>query len=197
MAPFRRSRGGAIAVLIVLALAAAVLAARGPTVGLWAGEPALAAPVQADPPSASLGRPAYAPPVEAPIVDPFRPPATPYGPGNRGIEFATAPGTAVRAAGAGTVSFAGSVAGSLHVTVAHPDGIRTSYSFLADITVRRGEAVDQGTVVGHTGSRFHVGARRGDIYIDPASLWGRQGWPRVALVPLDGGGTTAGRPGGQ
>lgn len=29
---------------------------------------------------------AYSPPVDAPIVDPFRPPATAYGPGNRGID---------------------------------------------------------------------------------------------------------------
>lgn len=174
MAPLRWSPRGAIVLAVLL-------------VALLAG------PARAGPPPTPTGDPAYIPPVEAPIVDPFRPPPTPYGPGNRGIEYATVPGTPVRAAGAGEVSFAGSVAGSLYVTISHPDGIRTSYSFLADVTVRRGEAVDQGTVVGHTGSRFHVGARRGDIYIDPASLWGRRGPPRVALVPLDGGGTTAGQ----
>ena len=45
--------------------------------------------------------PAYLPPVEAPVADPFRPPTTPYGPGNRGLEYATAPGTPVRAAADG------------------------------------------------------------------------------------------------
>jgi len=185
----------ALAVLVLGALAA-TLAAGAATVAPGAGEPALAAAPQSDRP-AGPGEPAYLPPVDAPVADPFRPPANPYGPGNRGIEYVTMPGTAVRAAGAGVVSFAGPVAGSLHVTVAHPDGIRTSYSFLADVTVRRGQSVDQGTVVGHTGSRFHVGARRGDTYIDPASLWGRRGPPRVALVPLDGGGTTAGAPSGR
>ena len=45
----------------------------------------------ADPP------PAYVPPVDAPVVDPFRPPAGPYGAGNRGLEYGTRPGTEVRA----------------------------------------------------------------------------------------------------
>src|SRR5690606_16673870 len=35
----------------------------------------------------------YDPPVDAPITDPFRPPPQPWLPGNRGIEYATAPGT--------------------------------------------------------------------------------------------------------
>lgn len=129
----------------------------------------------------------YQPPVDAPVTDPFRPPTTPYGPGNRGIEYATRPGTPVRAAAAGIVTFAGAVAGGLHVTVSHADGIRTTYSFLARILVRRGQRVAGGQVVGRAGARLHVGARRGTTYLDPASLWGLSGRPRVVLVPLDGG----------
>lgn len=143
-------------------------------------------------------RVAYAPPVVAPVSDPFRPPSQPWLPGNRGIEYATAPGTPVGAAGRGRVSFAGPVAGALHVTVVHPDGIRTSYSFLATVTVRAGADVVRGQVVGTTAGRLHVGARRGDTYIDPASLWAATGPPWVRLAPLDGGGgarPTAG-PGG-
>ena len=127
----------------------------------------------------------YAPPVAAPVIDPFRPPPQPWLPGNRGIEYATTPGTSVRAAGRGRVSFAGPVAGALHVTVAHPDGIRTSYSFLATVTVRAGADVVRGQVVGTAGGRLHVGARRGDTYIDPASLWAAAGPPWVRLAPLD------------
>ena len=130
----------------------------------------------------------YRPPVDAPIVDPFRPPPQPWRPGNRGVEYATAPGTPVRAAGRGTVTFAGAVAGSLHVTITHPDGVRTSYSYLASIVVRVGRPVAAGTVLGTSGARLHVGARRGDTYVDPESLW-RRGPPRVVLVPVDGGGT--------
>ena len=134
----------------------------------------------------------YDPPVDAPVTDPFRPPPQPWLAGNRGLEYATAPGTPVRAAGRGVVTFAGPVAGSLHVTVTHPDGVRTSYSFLASIRVRAGAAVSGGIVVGTAGSRLHVGARRGGAYIDPASLWGDDGPPWVRLVPL-GGATAAGR----
>lgn len=134
----------------------------------------------------------YSPPVDAPVTDPFRPPPQPWLPGNRGIEYATAPGTPVGAAGRGAISFSGPVAGSLHVTITHPDGIRTSYSYLASIGVTTGQAVERGEIIGSTGSRLHVGARRGEAYIDPASLWGPRGPPWVRLVPLDGGPVSAG-----
>jgi murein DD-endopeptidase MepM/ murein hydrolase activator NlpD len=120
------------------------------------------------------------------VVDPFRPPPSPYAPGNRGIEYRTVPGSPVRAAADGRVSFAGPMAGSLYVTVAHADGIRTSYSYLDRVLVVRGARVTRGQPVGVAGARLHVGARRGDTYLDPASLWSR-GPPRVRLVPLDGG----------
>src|SRR3954447_23500507 len=68
----------------------------------------------------------YQPPVAGRVVDPFRPPATPFGPGNRGIDFATRPGDAVRAAGPGTVIFAGQVGGVLDVVLLHGDNLRTS-----------------------------------------------------------------------
>lgn len=131
----------------------------------------------------------HSPPVDAPITDRFRPPPQPWLPGNRGIEYATEPGTPVRATGRGIVAFAGPVAGALHVTVAHPDGVRTSYSFLVAVHVRVGQAVDGRTVVGTAGARLHVGARRGTTYIDPESLWGPTGPPWVRLVPADGGGS--------
>src|SRR4051812_40275043 len=74
---------------------------------------------------------AYLPPVDRPVVDPFRPPPTPYAAGNRGVDYATEPGEPVRAAAEGEVTFAGRVGLGLHVVVLHPDGVRTSYSFLA------------------------------------------------------------------
>ena len=141
-------------------------------------------------PVGSAERVTYAPPTDAPVIDPFRLPAGPYAAGNRGIEYRTEPGSPVRAAGAGVVTFAGPVAGSRFVTVLHRDGIRTSYSYLARIEVTQGETVALGQPVGVAGPRLHVGARRGDTYIDPASLWSR-GPPRVVLVPLDGAGAAA------
>src|SRR3954447_17287967 len=67
-------------------------------------------------------------PVDGAVVQPFDAPSSPYAPGHRGVDFAAAPGTPVRAANDGVVSFAGSVAGTLHVTIAHDGGLRTSYS---------------------------------------------------------------------
>lgn len=125
----------------------------------------------------------YQPPVDAPVVDAFRAPPAPWAAGNRGIEYATDPGTRVGAAADGTVVFAGLVGGSLHVVVRHADGVRTSYSFLRTALVHRGDGVVRGEPVGTTGNRFHFGARIGDAYIDPALLFSGAGPPRVRLVP--------------
>lgn len=125
---------------------------------------------------------AYQPPVDSPISDPFRPPAGPYGPGNRGIEYATSPGTPVRAIGAGAVIFAGQVGGQLFVTVQHPDGLRSSYSWLASVGDTVGQIVRTGDIVGTSGERFHLGVRLPDgTYIDPGSLFGPQ-VPRHAVL---------------
>src|SRR5947207_7613917 len=93
---------------------------------------------------------AYRPPVDAPAADPFRPPAQHWGAGNRGLEYATRPGQEVKAAADGEVVFAGQVGGTLHVVVLHPDGLRTSYSFLGSVRVHRGDKVHQGDAVGTT-----------------------------------------------
>ncbi|CAN5802543.1 hypothetical protein BH10ACT1_BH10ACT1_31850 [soil metagenome] len=139
--------------------------------------------------SGAPGPRTYRPPVVAPVVDPFRPPPQPWLPGNRGIEYATVAGSLVRAIGPGRVTFAGPVAGALFVTVTHPDGLRSSYSFLAAVRVAEGRVVAAGEVVAVAGPRLHLGVRRGDAYLDPASLWGRTvGGGQVVLVPLDGGG---------
>ncbi|MEO7571442.1 MAG: peptidoglycan DD-metalloendopeptidase family protein [Acidimicrobiales bacterium] len=136
------------------------------------------------PAAAAPDPPTHVPPVDAPVQDPFRPPVTRFGPGNRGLEYATAPGTEVRATGDGRVTFAGSVAGALHVTVVHDDGVRTTYSFLARVDVLVGQPVRQGAVVGVTLDDLHLGARRGDGYFDPATLFDPSP-PQVHLVPFD------------
>lgn len=145
--------------------------------------PLLTEPVVAGGPGAPTD---YQPPVDAPVVDPFRPPAHIGGAGNRGLEYATAPGSPVHAAKRGQVTFAGSVAGSLHVTVAHTDGLRTSYSYLLELAVEKGEFVSQGQILGTSGATLHFGARDGSTYIDPEGLFDpRPG--RVRLVPLISG----------
>ncbi len=125
---------------------------------------------------------AYRPPVAGRIVDPFRPPLHPGAPGNRGVDYETTPGDSVGAAADGQVVFAGPVGGSLHVVVLHPDGVRTSYSFLQSIAVHRGDRVVQGQVVATSAGRLHFGARVGDTYVDPTHLFAA-GPPEVHLVP--------------
>lgn len=155
-----------------------VLAASVAVLALAAGIP-MVAPAPAS--AASPGTVTYQPPVDAPVVDPFRPPSTPYGSGNRGIDYATTPGTPVRAAAPGQVVFAGTVGVSRHVVILHPDGLRTSYSFLRSTAVRRDQRVTAGTVIGTAGAALHFGVRAGDAYLDPMALFGSP--PRVHLVP--------------
>lgn len=119
-------------------------------------------------------------PVPGPVDRPFDPPASRFGAGHLGVDLTAPPGTAVQAAGPGVVSFAGTVAGARHVVIAHAGNLRTSYSFLASIAVRRGETVRAGQVVGTTGGRgeghdggvLHFGLRSGDTYLDPMTLFG-------------------------
>jgi hypothetical protein len=123
----------------------------------------------------------YRAPVPGPVTDPFRPPSSRYGAGNRGIDYRTQTGEHVRAAAAGEVVFAGAVGNSLHVVVLHADGIRTSYSFLRTVSVARGNRVAQGTPIGTANGSLHFGARAGDAYIDPAVLLA--GGLAVHLIP--------------
>lgn len=128
-------------------------------------------------------------PVEAPVVDPYRPPACTWCPGNRGLEYATRTGTTVRAPMAGRVSFAGVVAGTRYVVVEQRiDGqrVRVTLGGLAGSALGTGDAVGLGQVVGTSSTTFHLGLRVDDIYLDPTPwlaaaprLWAR-------LVPLDG-----------
>jgi murein DD-endopeptidase MepM/ murein hydrolase activator NlpD len=135
---------------------------------------------------AAAQSPRFVAPVVAPISDPYRPPTSPYGPGNRGIEYETEPGTDVRASGAGVVAFAGIIAYERYVSIDHQGGIRTTYAYLATIAVVAGQRVAQGDVIGTAGARLHFGARRFGVYIDPASLFETITARHVRLVPIAG-----------
>jgi murein DD-endopeptidase MepM/ murein hydrolase activator NlpD len=125
----------------------------------------------------------YSWPVVGRILNGFHLSGSPYGKGHRGIDIEATIGTDVRAAAPGVVAFAGSVAGSLWVSIDHLDGVRTSYGYLSSIAVTKGDLVARGEVIaasgaGHPGSpvpHLHFGARFGGVYIDPMLL----------LVPLD------------
>ena len=130
-------------------------------------------------------------PVSGAVVRRFEQPDGPYGRGHRGVDLAAAPGEVVRAALAGTVRFAGAVAGETWVTVDHGDGLETTYGGVAP-EVSAGARVATGQRLGRVRAGRRVldwGARAGGDYLDPLGLLG--GW-RVRLVApterrVDGG----------
>jgi murein DD-endopeptidase MepM/ murein hydrolase activator NlpD len=151
--------------------------------------------------AALLGRPAIAAaagtwmwPVDGPVIREFEPPDSPYGSGHRGIDIAAAIGTPVRAAAPGTVSFAGSVAGSLFVTVDHGGGLASTYSFLQGTSVSKGEAVRQGQTIASSGpghpdvtpTHLHFGVKLDGAYVDPLDyLQPANAADYIHLAPID------------
>ncbi|MCU1450202.1 MAG: hypothetical protein JWP02_2372 [Acidimicrobiales bacterium] len=132
----------------------------------------------------------YRAPVPGPVVDPFRPPPGPYAAGNRGVDYRTRPGASVVAAAAGTVVFAGPVAGRLVVVVLHGDGLRTSYTGLASLTAHRGQQVAAGQQLGTAADRLQFGVRAGAAYLDPGVLLHASGAVHAHLVRDDASGGT-------
>lgn len=112
--------------------------------------------------------------------------------GHWGVDWSVPADTPVRAAGPGTVSFTGVVAANQTVTVDHGGGLRTSYSYLADVLVKRGQRVEGSTTLGTSGvahgfEGLHFSVRIGGTYVDPLSIIGcRLSNPSKALrlVPL-------------
>jgi murein DD-endopeptidase MepM/ murein hydrolase activator NlpD len=142
--------------------------------------PAVPAPV----PTAVWG----APLPELTVTRPFEAPASTYGPGHRGVDLGSAPGSVVLAAGDGVVAFAGMVAGRPVVSIDHPGGLRTTYEPV-DPTVGAGQAVARGSplgtlIAGHdrcpAEACLHWGVRRGETYLDPLLLLRP---PRIRLLP--------------
>ncbi|MFF2524667.1 M23 family metallopeptidase [Streptomyces liangshanensis] len=140
-----------------------------------------AAPVPATPATS----PAVWPVTPASVVRAWDPPASPYGPGHRGIDLAAPPGTPVRAAAAGRVLYAGRVAGRgvLSITLKSPPPkpgaapLRITYEPV-DALVTRGTEVEAGELVArrslsasHCATEcLHWGLRSGDTYLNPVSL---------------------------
>lgn len=126
---------------------------------------------------------AYTPPLDAAVLDGFRMDHGPYGPGNRGLEYASPVGAVVRTIGTGVVVFAGPVVGRLAITVLHPDGRRSSLTGLSGVSVAVGDLVVRGQTIATAGAHLHLGVREGERYIDPSLLFGPER-RRAVLVPL-------------
>lgn len=118
--------------------------------------------------------PDVAAPVPGPVVEGFAPIGD-YA-GHWGADFAAQPGSEVGAVADGVVSFAGSVAGRLSVSVDHGRGMVTTVSYLAAIAVSRGERVHQGETLGTSGrahdtESVHLSLRVAGEYTDPMVLF--------------------------
>src|SRR5919198_5258612 len=92
-------------------------------------------------------------PVSGPVLRPFSVGSNPYAAGqHRGIDIGAASGTPVVAPATGQVSFAGTVPrGGKTVTIQTPDGYSATLLHLGSYSVRRGEPVSEGSVVGTVG----------------------------------------------
>jgi murein DD-endopeptidase MepM/ murein hydrolase activator NlpD len=125
----------------------------------------------------------------------FDAPSPNWNRGHRGVDLAGVTGQPVYAAGAGTVVFAGELAGRMLVSIAHPGGLRTTYEPVRP-SVRVGQLVDAWAVVGeleagHDGCAaaacLHWGAMWGPAsradYVDPLGLLAST---PVRLKPLGG-----------
>jgi murein DD-endopeptidase MepM/ murein hydrolase activator NlpD len=97
-----------------------------------------------------------------------------------GVDYAAAPGTPIRSVGDGVVVNAGwNNAGYGNVVeVRHRNGSHTTlYAHMSRIAVRKGQAINQGTVVGHVGStgwstgpHLHFEFRVNGVHQDPLRL---------------------------
>lgn len=132
-----------------------------------------------EPPRAREGA-AHSVPLYGNLLRPYDADENPYSPGHRGVDVEAGAGSEVRSSADGIVSFSGSVAGNLSVSVDHGQGLLTTYSYLSGSAVAVGQAVQRGTVLGwvgqgHPGSglgpHVHLSARQDGVYFDPLSLY--------------------------
>ncbi|MGO1354801.1 MAG: murein hydrolase activator EnvC family protein [Brachybacterium tyrofermentans] len=156
----------------------------------------LAGPARAEPSS----RWQWPTPAPHEVAAPFEAPPHRYGPGHRGIDIrVSGEGAEIRAVEAGTVRFSGKVAGRGVVSVMHADGLISTYEPVAG-SVEEAQAVGAGDVLGTVADGeashcpaevcLHLGARRGQDYLDPLLLLGGRG-PSV-LLPWAGAATPNG-----
>jgi len=154
LSPFTRILALLLASLLVTALAMTPSAAAG-TAWVWPLDP----------------QPA--------VVNGFDPPDERWGSGHRGVDLAGYAGQSVRAAGDGTVSFAGMLGGRGVITVSHGT-LRTTYLPVEAVVVV-GQHVDAGDLIGTLGVVgghclphvcLHWGLLRGSTYLNPLTLVG-------------------------
>ena len=122
------------------------------------------------------------------VVKGFELPAKPWLPGHRGVDLSGSPGQPVLAATAGTIAYAGPLAGRGVITVSTGPRRTTYEPVVPAVTV--GATVTPGTVIGHlsaAGSHcppatcLHWGLIQGKQYLNPLTLVPNR---PVRLLPL-------------
>ncbi|ABD53982.1 M23 family metallopeptidase [Jannaschia sp. CCS1] len=98
-----------------------------------------------------------------------------YGSGNEGIDIGASAGTPVQAAADGTVAAITQDTDQVPILVIrHADGLLTVYANIQNITVSRGDRINQGQTVAQVGagdpSFLHFEVRRGFEAVDPADF---------------------------
>lgn len=121
------------------------------------------------------------------VATAYRAPAHEYGAGHRGVDLATATGSAVRSPAQGTVAFRGTVVDRPLLTIEHAGGIVSTFEPL-ESTLSPGDAVSAGDEIGRvaTGGHaipgtMHLGVRVDGHYINPLLLFGEI--RRAVLLP--------------
>jgi murein DD-endopeptidase MepM/ murein hydrolase activator NlpD len=131
--------------------------------------------------------PALRLPVRGVVVRGFEEPAGPYGPGHRGVDVRAPVGTTVAAPAAGTVTFAGRVAGPAWVSLLVAPGVVVTVGPLRRTAVAAGERVAALAPVGRLaaghGGAVHLGLRVDGGYVDPLPWLVDRPRPRLAPLP--------------
>ncbi|WP_127474670.1 murein hydrolase activator EnvC family protein [Microbacterium sulfonylureivorans] len=171
----RRAIAGVVAGLLIAGI--------GDATGAAHGAPGAPPPSESRPVGRGWAWPLTAFRLEAPFVAP----AHRYGPGHRGVDLRPSEGAAVRSPAAGSVAFAGPVAGRGILTIDHGGGLVTTLEPVETALVA-GAEVSSGDVVGTTSAgghaapgALHFGVRLHGEYINPMLLLG--GVPRAVLLP--------------
>ena len=135
-------------------------------------------------------------PVDGHVARAFEAPQHSWSAGHRGTDLRAEPGTEIRAAAEGTVSWVGTINSVTSVTISHADGLRTTYQPI-DPQIAKGDRVSAGQALGRLlpghgePSSLHWGLLRGDDYLDPMAWLAGGIRGRTSLLP---GGTRVTRP---
>ena len=161
----------------------------------FAGPGSIAPPTTAPPAPAVVSVWPLQPPT---VVRAFSPPDRTWAAGHRGVDLGGTPGAAVLASVAGTVTFAGLLAGRDVVVISQGDTRMTYEPVIPAVKV--GEVVGTGATIGILDTTqshcfplacLHWGYLRGETYLNPLDLLAPA--PPVRLLPLmpsDGPGGT-------